>query len=199
MIEALVSALPLENSDGVRVIDLGCGAGTVAKRILDKFPHAQMTCLDLAQNMLEMARAKLLNHPNVRYILSDIEIFDFDTQYEAVVSSLALHHLVTGDNKRALYRDAYKHLVPGGVFYNADIVLGSNDFLQSAYMNQWRNFMRRSVTDADIENRWLRKYQEEDHPTVLTEHLGWMGDIGFTEIDVIWKRYNFAVYGGVRR
>ena len=29
-------------------------------------------------------------------------------------------------------------------------------------------------------------------------HLQWMKDAGFVDIDVLWKYFNFAVYGGTR-
>jgi len=47
MIEALVSALPWGPEREIRVIDLGCGTGTVALRVKERFPKARITCLDL--------------------------------------------------------------------------------------------------------------------------------------------------------
>jgi tRNA (cmo5U34)-methyltransferase len=196
MVDALVQAIPFENSSPVRVMDLGCGTGTVAARVLDSFPNAQVTCLDLAENMIAMARTKLRHHSHVRYVVGDFNRLDLDGNHDVIVSSLSLHHLVTNDDKRQFYRRIYKSLRPGGVFYNADVVLGSSDFLQSVYMQQWLTFMRRNVSDEEIESKWIPKYEAEDHPAKLTEQLTWLADIGFADVDVIWKRYNFAVYGG---
>jgi tRNA (cmo5U34)-methyltransferase len=56
MVEALVAALPFESSAPIRVIDLGCGTGTVAKAVLEAFPNAHVTCLDLTENMIAMSR-----------------------------------------------------------------------------------------------------------------------------------------------
>ncbi len=28
------------------------------------------------------------------------------------------------------------------------------------------------------------------------DQLAWLAEIGFTDVDVVWKYYNFAVYGG---
>jgi tRNA (cmo5U34)-methyltransferase len=196
MVEALVAAIPFENSAPVRIIDLGCGTGTVAEHVLGSFPNAQVTCLDLAENMITMARAKLRGQPHVNYVVGDFNKFDLDGDYDVVVSSLALHHLWTNDDKRQFYRRIYRSLCSGGVFYNADVVLGSSDFLQGVYMRQWRAFMRRKVSPAEIEAKWIPKYHAEDHPAKLTDHLAWLVEIGFADVDVIWKRYNFAVFGG---
>jgi len=199
MVEALVAAIPFDHSTPVRVIDLGCGTGTVAACVLDSFPNAQVICLDLAGNMIAMAQAKLAHYPGVRYVVSDFNAFDFYGKYDVVVSSLALHHLVTDEDKRNFYRRIYNALPSGGVFYNADVVLGSSDFLQDVYMKQWLNFMSREVSQDEIEHKWIPKYQAEDRPAKLIDQLKWMAEIGFADVDVVWKYYNFAVYGGVRR
>ena len=196
MVEALVMAIPFGRSASVRVMDLGCGTGTVAAGVLGAFPNAQVTCLDLAENMIAMARAKLEHYPQVRYVAGDFDKFDLHGEYDVVVSSLALHHLATNDDKRRFYRRIYGSLACGGAFYNADVVLGSNEFLQGIYMRQWRKFMRRSVSPEEIEGKWISKYEAEDRPAKLVDQLAWLTEIGFADVDVIWKHYNFAVYGG---
>jgi len=198
MVDTLVSAIPFDHSASLRVIDLGCGTGTVAARVLQTFPNAQVTCLDLAENMIAMAQAKLTRYPLVRYVVGDFSGFGFDGGYDVVLSSLALHHLVTSEEKWHFYRRIYDGLVPGGIFYNADVVLGSSEFLQDVYMEHWRNFMNRSVSKEEIKGKWIPKYRAEDRPERLMDQLKWMSEIGFTEVDVLWKYYNFAVYGGVR-
>jgi tRNA (cmo5U34)-methyltransferase len=199
MVEALVAAIPFDHAAPLRIIDLGCGTGTVAAGILNTFPNAQVTCIDLAENMIAMARAKLARYSLVRYVVSDFNAFDFDGKYDVVVSSLALCHLVTDKDKRHFYGRIYDSLVSGGVFYNADVVLGSSHFLQDVYLKQWRNFMSLKVSKDEIERKWIPKYQAEDRPAKLMDQLKWMEEIGFVDVDVVWKYYNFAVYGGVRR
>jgi tRNA (cmo5U34)-methyltransferase len=121
-----------------------------------------------------------------------------DGEYDAVISSLALHHLATDEDKKYFYRRIYTRLCPGGVFYNGDVVLASSDILQAVYMRQWRAFMRRSISDEEIEGKWIPSYEAEDRPAKLMDQLAWLGEIGFADVDVLWKDYNFAVYGGVK-
>ncbi len=197
MVEALVAAIPFESAAPVRIIDLGCGTGNIAHAVLDAFPNAHVTCLDLAENMIAMAKAKLATYPRVRYVVGDFTAFD--GEYDAVISSLALHHLATDEDKRRFYRRIYDRLRPGGVFYNGDVVLASSDILQAMYMHQWRAFMRRTVSEEEIEGKWIPSYQAEDHPAKLVDQLTWLMEIGFAAVDVLWKHYNFAVYGGGKR
>lgn len=194
MVEALVTALPFDRGASFRVIDLGCGTGTVTLSIIRAFPNAQATCLDVAEKMIAMARRKLVSHSHVRYAVGDFT--EFAGMYDAVVSSLVLHHLSTDDAKRRFYKRIYDCLRPGGVFYNADVILASRDSLQETYMCQWRAFMRRSVSEREVEGKWIPKYYAEDHPAKLANQLAWLTEIGFADVEVLWKRYNFAVYGG---
>lgn len=199
MIDALVAALPFERTAAIRTIDVGCGTGTVALRVSEAFPNAQVTCLDVAENMIAMARAKLAPYPQVRFHRGDFDTFAVDAPYDAVVSSLALHHLPTDESKREFYRRVYDTLNPGGAFYNADLVLASSESLQAVYMDRWRAFMRRGVSDADIDGKWLPQHRAEDHPAMLLQHVEWLVQAGFVDVDVVWKHYNVAVYGGVKQ
>lgn len=196
MLEALVGAIPFEPTAPIRVIDLGCGTGTISRKVLESFPNARVTCLDAAANMISMARAKLADYPNARFQAADFNGYNFDETYDVIVSSLALHHLVSDQDKIGFYGKIFNALTPNGVFYNADVVLASSNSVQELYIRKWKEFMRRQVSDDEIERKWMVTYAAEDRPARLIDHLAWLKQIGFTELDVIWKYYNFTVYGG---
>lgn len=44
----------------------------------------------------------------------------------------------------------------------------------------------------------MTKHHEEDWPEILIDQISWLEDIGFKGIDIVWKYYNFAVYGGTK-
>jgi tRNA (cmo5U34)-methyltransferase len=71
--------------------------------------------------------------------------------------------------------------------------------MQGVYMREGRAFMRDGVCEADIEGKWIPKYHAEDRPAKLVDQLSWLVAVGFVDVDVLWKHYNFAVYGGVKR
>jgi tRNA (cmo5U34)-methyltransferase len=119
MVYALVRVLPFQASAPIQVLDLGCGTGTVTEAVLTAFPTACVTCVDIAAPMIAIARAKLAGFERVAYVVGDFNALELDGPYDAVVSSLALHHLNTDDDKRACYSRIYNGLKPGGVFYNA--------------------------------------------------------------------------------
>lgn len=59
--------------------------------------------------------------------------------------------------------------------------------------------MNRYVSVDEIENKWMVNYKTEDRPTSLMNHVNWLRDVGFDDVDVVWKYYNFAVYGGRKK
>lgn len=195
MIDGMVGAIPHLRTDPINVIDLGCGTGTISKKIKQVFPNANLTCLDLAENMIKMAQLKLAGYAGVTYSVGDFNDYQFEESYDVVVSSLALHHLVTDQDKIRFYQKIYECLRPRGICLNADVILGSNEHFQKLYMAKWVSFMKRHVSEEEIEHNWLPKYFEEDRPSKLMEQIKWLSEIGFSQVDIIWKYYNFAVYG----
>ncbi len=86
----------------------------------------------------------------------------------------------------------------GGVFINIDVVLGSDEFIQAAYMQKWQAFMLSNISEHEMNNKWLPSYYAEDRPAKLTTHLKMLECSGFSSIDVIYKYYNYAVYTAKR-
>ena len=53
------------------ILDIGAGTGLLSALILQKFPGAQMTLLDISENMLDIARRRFAGRKNITYIVSD--------------------------------------------------------------------------------------------------------------------------------
>ena len=192
MVEALVSVIPFTKESAFSVIDLGCGTGTISKAVKNEFPNVNITCVDISGNMLEIAKNKIGG--NVNCIQADFNSFNFPQKYDLIVSSLALHHLENDSDKLEFYRKIYASINQGGVFVNLDVVLGSDDFIQEMYIKKWRKFMEKSISADEIDGKWLPNFYAEDRPAKLTTHLNMLKVCGFTDIDVICKYYDVAVY-----
>jgi tRNA (cmo5U34)-methyltransferase len=198
MLDALITSIPHPRDKKIKAIDLGCGTGTIAKMVKEAFPSADIHCVDIAPNMLEVAKRKLAGWSDITFEEADLSSYNFHVSYDAAVSSLALHHLPSDQDKIDFYAKVHEALNPGGVFLNADNIISSNETLQQNDMDHWKLFMRKNLPEDQIPV-WLAKHEEEDHPAKLIEQLAWLQDIGFIDIDVIWKYFNFAVFGGFKR
>lgn len=197
MIQALVDAIPFDESANIKVLDLGCGTGNVSYNIKKRFPNSEIVCLDLAENMIELAKNKLSEYDDITYKIMDFRNINFKNEFNVVISSLAIHHLID-DEKKKIYKYIYDSLRSNGVFYNADIILGSNDELQNIYMEKWIQHMLKKISMGEMDSKWLPKHKDEDIPAKITDHIRWMDDLGFKGIDIVWKQYYFGVYGGTK-
>jgi ubiquinone/menaquinone biosynthesis C-methylase UbiE len=106
---------------GHRVLDLGCGTGTLAIMIKRAEPGAEVVGLDGDPQVLEIARAKATK-AGVEVRLDRGMAFDLpyaDGSFDRVVSSLVLHHLSTRA-KRETFAEVARVLAPGGELHVVD-------------------------------------------------------------------------------
>lgn len=93
---------------GERVLDLGCGTGTVTAEIAAR--GATTVGLDADADMIAAARAK---HPELNFEVGDGHSFATGKPYDAVFSNAALHWML---DPEAVIARVRKALLPGGRF-----------------------------------------------------------------------------------
>ncbi len=116
---ALVAQINLK--PGFRVLDLGCGTGTLTLMIKETQPQADVVGLDGDPKILRLAREKA-DRARLDIQWDHGMAFELpypDASFDRVVSSLMLHHL-NRENKRAALREALRVLRPGGELHVAD-------------------------------------------------------------------------------
>lgn len=95
---------------GMRVLDLGCGAGQLSHWLADH-DAASVVGVDLSERMLDLA-AREWSHDRVRYVRASIDAVQFDAaSVDLVVSSLAFHYV---PDFAGLMANIGRWLVPGG-------------------------------------------------------------------------------------
>jgi tRNA (cmo5U34)-methyltransferase len=133
----VVDSIPHEREDAIRVLDLGAGTGLLSAFVAQAFPRARMMLVDASPDMLGVARRRFadeLERFEMRVVNYARE--PLPEEYEVVMSALSIHHL-DGTEKRELFRKVYGMLCNGGVFVNADQILGSTPEIEARYRETW--------------------------------------------------------------
>jgi SAM-dependent methyltransferase len=164
-----------------RILDLGCGDGRLTALLLAEYPASTAICVDLSPTMLDAARARFDGDERVTFVAHRLdEGLPFDGPFDAIVSSLAIHH-VTDERKRTLYAECTGLLAPGGVFANLEIVAAPTQALH----DRWRDEMGARDDPSDR----LRD---------LFSQLTWLDEAGLQDVDCIWKWRSLALLRGQR-
>jgi len=195
MVNSLISAIPFKSHDSFSAIDLGAGTGEITKRIKNLFPNAKITCLELVEDMLDIARAKLADYNDITFEIGDFKNYQFKKKYDVIFSSLAIHHLKPADQK-ALYYRLYNALNNNGTFIHAESVLGANDFLNTVSYQAYYDLLANTISDEEL-TTLETAIKTHDNPVKLIEHITWMQEIGFKDIDIIWRKATCAVFCGI--
>lgn len=106
---------------GMRVLDLGCGTGTLTLMIKTAHPDVEIIGLDGDPQVLALARTKAARAGvAIRWDLGLADTLPYPTGlFDRVVSSLVMHHLAVPDKQRAL-AEVRRVLRPGGELHILD-------------------------------------------------------------------------------
>ncbi|MER5770070.1 class I SAM-dependent methyltransferase [Streptomyces sp. NPDC001985] len=107
-----------------RIVDLGCGTGSLTTRLARALPHADVVGVDGDPMMLGLAE-EAVSGTGARVVLDDLNSPGWAERaapgapWHAAVSSTALHWL-TSETLAEVYRVLAGRLAPGGVFVDAN-------------------------------------------------------------------------------
>ena len=144
--------------------------------------------------MMAVAKDRFNGEEHMEYIIADYTQYEFTKTYDIVISSLSIHHL-SNKEKKNLYATIFSILNEGGIFINADQVLGHTPFIESIYKNDWKNKIEASgLTEQELQAAYERTKLDKMSP--LQDQLNWLQESGFQDVDCVYKYFNFVVLYG---
>ncbi len=197
--DLLMMLLPFQADAPLRVLDVGSGHGVLAAAVLDAFPNATATGLDISEPMMEVGRERMARFgARFRYHVGDFADgalqADLAGPFDLVVSSRAIHHLPP-EGKRRLFADIYQHTVDGGCFFDIDNMRPNDDFLRARY---------RQVPDPTVPARLQARSPGQpgggarEHQEPVADQLAYLRAAGFAHVDCFWKRLGRAMIAGFK-
>jgi len=174
------------------ILDVGAGTGLLSAMILEKYPAATLTLLDISDRMLAVARERFHDRPAVRFCSGDYTRVDLGGPYDLICSALSIHHLEPAD-KRWLFVRIFSVLKPGGIFVNADQAEGESPYFTGKFREYWDEFLKNGPL-ASTESAEIRRRRDTlDKNEKLSVQLAWLHEAGFSDVDVVYKNRNFIV------
>ena len=192
---AQILALSFKADAELQILDLGAGTGLLAAMLSHHFPNAHFVLADAAPQMLERARERFASDARFEFRTLDFARDELPSNgFDAVVSSLAIHHLAP-NGLEPLFHRVLGALSHGGIFVNADQTRGASDRLEAAFEQQWqRDTLEAGATREELEGAIERMKADRHAP--LEFQLEALRNAGFTEVECLYKRFRFAVYAG---
>ncbi len=182
---------------GGRVLDLGGGTGALSSAVLDGLPGVHVTVLDVDADMLAEARRRLARFAD-RVSFHHGSFLEPLPAADAVVASLALHHVHDLRAKTALYRAIHNTLSPGGVLLNLDAAVTEGARLNGLVFDRMAADMGdHGITDLEAHGHFAA-WADEDRYFPLEAELSALRQAGFDEVECFWRRGLSAVTCGLR-
>lgn len=207
-IEVLLRLLPLPRDQALRILDLGCGSGTLLDALLRVFPKATGVGADFSTPMLDLAGDRL-GHAGQRVALTRVDFNEptwagaLSGEFDAVVSRYAIHH-VSDERKRGVYTGCYALLRKPGVFVNIEHVASHGPKGEALYDGLFVDTLfeaaRRRGEAPDygaVEAAYQRRPDKAANILAPTEpQLAWLRAAGFVDVDCYWKCFELAILAG---
>ncbi|MEV5984768.1 class I SAM-dependent methyltransferase [Streptomyces sp. NPDC052051] len=204
MVEACVGTEP-------RVLDLACGTGSITARLLDRFPKATSTGVDLDPALLTIARGTFAGDERVTFVEADLKDPDWPARlphgaYDAVLTATALHWL-RNEPLEILYGQLAELVRHGGVFMNADHMIddttprinAAESILRHTRMDRasrggaldWAEWWQRAAEDPALAAPTARRFEiygshaDGEMPSAAW-HARVLREKGFAEARPVW-------------
>jgi tRNA (cmo5U34)-methyltransferase len=182
------------------MLDLGCGAGNYALKLLSHLPNLDATLVDLSPAMLARARERVsaATQGAVVTLEGDLRELDFGRErYDIVVAAAVLHHLREPVEWERVFSKLYGCLKPGGSIWISDLVSHSIPAIQALMWARYGEYLSAFKGDAYRDSVYAY-IEHEDTPVPVLFQCELLRRSGFREVEILHKNAVFAAFGAIK-
>lgn len=173
------------------ILDLGAGTGLLTSFWYRHYPEASYHLVDIAPEMLSVARRRFGGLHNVSYAEHDYEKCLPAGNYDAIISALSIHHL-EDDQKQCLFKELYKRLPEGGCLVNYDQFCCREKELDVKVNEYWeRGILKAGLSKHDLD--LLQERRKLDRECTVSDEMQMMQGSGFRSVECIYRFSKFSV------
>lgn len=182
------------------LLDIGCGAGNYALKMLSKVPNLNCTLVDLSKPMLDKAYERVSDQTSGSVELVQADIRELELKegcFDIILAGAVLHHLRDDSDWELTFSKLYKLLKPGGCLMISDLITQDTTVLNSYTWERYGDYLE-DVGGKEYRKQVLDYVAKEDSPRSMNYQLDLMKKVGFTSVEILHKNMCFGAFGGIK-
>lgn len=146
----------LDNKN-LKILDIGCGYGRLAKQIVDKYPKVTIFGVDIAKNYVDLFNQTL--GPKNKAFKSDIQNLPFkDNSFNVIFIVTTLMYVQSNNNQKQALNEAFRVLKKGGSFVIIErSPIGFNIFTLGGLISKLRQKKHSEIPAVSFTSSYLTK------------------------------------------
>lgn len=188
------------NPHATALLDVGCGAGNYALKILQRLPNLSVTLIDLSQPMLDRAveRVGRATSGQVTPLPGDVREWDLGVaRYDVICAAAVLHHLRETAEWQAVFVKLFAALKPGGSLWISDLIEHADPRVQALMWERYGEYLAQ-FKDPAYRDHVFAYIAQEDSPKPLLFQLDLLRQVGFAQVEILHKNSCFAAFGAIK-
>ncbi|MGM0640666.1 MAG: class I SAM-dependent methyltransferase [Thermotogota bacterium] len=158
----------------IKILNLGAGTGIELKVLLEYFPEAEITALDISEKMLKKLKRKFKSYKISTIKDSYLNLDKYGDKFDCIISSMTMHHYF-GNKKAKIFQSIHKSLNPNGLYIEGDYFSKTEeeqDFLI-------KEFLDKKI--SEVEGHF-------DIPLTIENEIDLLKKSGFKSVDMIYEK-----------
>jgi tRNA (cmo5U34)-methyltransferase len=197
VLELIAAAAARTTPHAAALLDVGCGAGNYALKLLAQFPGLDVTLVDLSRPMLDRAVERVTSATSGRVTTLQGDMRELpirEESFDIIVAAAVLHHLREDAEWRAVFTKLYRALRPGGSLWISDLISHTDPRVQALMWERYGEYLT-LLKDAAYRDHVFAYVTKEDTPRPLMFQIDLLREAGFADVEILHKNSVFAAFG----